>query len=440
MLPSSSTKPSIQTVWYHALPNWSSLLLSLALVLAPYVDASAKNSEKDKNNNVSFLSDNSTGRGDTVTLPSSPVLKPKSKPKPASLLADTTNTAPAVQLKDRGILMQGIPEEGQISGKDGQTKRFEELISKKQYEEMAKLGDEMGDKELLKYLCQVVTTLDHFKGLFGYLEQRNMVPSFLAHGKMVLIGKVIVETSLLKTRNGGGCDSIYDGIVLSLKEDSHERAASLFEAARGRPGWKHKFDRFVDGFFVRWFPEKDSMPLKRFLSLYGEELSKKHPVIFKTICEELVWELSYQLDNPVLQKLLIALVGQPSLLTPVAFARGFLEYSYQDISRINFIMYGYKEALEEGLKKAYPRGSIKLWGVMVSTHPTQFSGEYPDTDEARSIALKNFKPTKHDLEEAWAKEHAPMLLKHLETLVAELPLYRDLLSIIAGYAITWVVV
>ena len=81
---------------------------------------------------------------------------------------------------------------------------------------------------------------------------------------------------------------------------------------------------FVVGFFKRYPPEKNSMPLKRFLTLYGEELSKKHPAIFETICGELVWRLRGQLDNPASQKLLIDLVGQPSLLTPVAFAEGFL--------------------------------------------------------------------------------------------------------------------
>ena len=77
---------------------------------------------------------------------------------------------------------------------------------------------------------------------------------------------------------------------------------------------------------------------------------------------------------------------------------------------------------------------------MVSKYPNQFSGEYPSTDEARRVALKDFKPTKQDREEAWAKENAPILLKHLETLVTKLPLYRDLLPIVAEYAITWVVV
>ena len=101
-----------------------------------------------------------------------------------------------------------------------------------------------------------------------------------------------------------------------------------------------------------------------------------------------------------------------------------------------------KKPLKKGLKEEYYDGGRKLWGVMVNKYPNQFSGEYPSTDGARAIALKNFKPTKQDREEAWAKENAPILLKHLETLVPELqlPLYTDLLSIIAGYAITWVVV
>ena len=32
---------------------------------------------------------------------------------------------------------------------------------------------------------------------------------------------------------------------------------------------------------MRYPPEKDSMPLKRFLTLHGEEFSKKHPAIFE---------------------------------------------------------------------------------------------------------------------------------------------------------------
>ena len=55
------------------------------------------------------------------------------------------------------------------------------------------------EEELLKCLCQVVTSLDHFKGLYEYLKQRNMVPGFLAHGEVALVRKVIIEIDLLKT-------------------------------------------------------------------------------------------------------------------------------------------------------------------------------------------------------------------------------------------------
>ena len=354
-------KPS--SIHSNTMPFQASLLSLFLLILlfASYVDASAKKNKKER---VPRIGDESTGRGDAVTLPLSPVLK--SKPKPASVLVDTTNIAPAVQLKDQGILVQSVPEESQVSERDEQTKRFGELISKEQYEEIAELGKKMSDKELLKCLCQVVTNLDHFKGLFGYLEQRNMVPDFLAQGETVLVRKVIVETDLLETDSFfGECNSIYDAIALSFKEDRHERVAGLFEAAGERPAWKNYFSLFVKGFFKRYPPQKISMPLKRFLSLYGEEFSKKHPDIFKTLYQELVWNLRDRLDNPASRKLLIDLVGQPSLLTPIAYARGL--YRADDRDRVNFLKYGYKEATEEGLKEKFSRGGEYLWAVMVSS-------------------------------------------------------------------------
>ena len=109
----------------------------------------------------------------------------------------------------------------------------------------------MSDKELLKCLCQVVTSLDHFKGLYEYLKQRKMVPGFLAHGDMVLVRKVIVETDLLETDIIGECDSIYDAIALSLNEDRHERVAGLFEAARERPKLEGQVRIVCDWFFCK---------------------------------------------------------------------------------------------------------------------------------------------------------------------------------------------
>ena len=394
-------------------------LFSLALVFASYVNASAKNNKKDKNERVPVLSDDSTGRGDAVTLPSSPVPMPNSS---------ATSS------------VQGVPEESQVPERDEQTKKFEELINSNQYEEIAELGKDMNDEGLLKCLCQVVTSLAHFKGLYKYLRQRKMVPGFLAHGETVVVRKVIVKTDLLEANAlFGYCDSISDAIALSLRENLHDRVVGLFEAAKKRPDWKNEFGGFVAGFFGRYPLEKDSMPLKRFLALHGEELSKKHPTISKTICEQLVWKLKCQPKNPASQKLLIGLVGQPFLLTPVAFSWGFL-HNATHTDQTNFIKYGYKEAIEEGLKERYLRGGRKLWAVMVNEYPSQFSGEYPTTDEARSVALKDFKPTKQDREEEWARKNASnpqamlrmkLLAEHLNELDVDVPIV--LWVIIAEY-------
>ena len=78
---------------------------------------------------------------------------------------------------------------------------------------------------------------------------------------------------------------------------------------------------------------------------------------------------------------------------------------------------------------------------MVSTFPNQFSGEYPGTDEARSIALKDFKPTKQDREEAWIVNNAQnpqtklrmrQLAKYLNDLGINVP--TVLWVIVAEYA------
>ncbi len=302
----------------------------------------------------------------------------------------------------------------------------------------------MKDDEFLKCLCPVVTTLDHFKGLYEYLEQRKMVPAFLAHGQMVLVRKVIVETDLLETKGFGGCNSIYDAITLSLSEGRHDRVAGLFEAARRRPDWKNKFYLFVRGFFDRYLPEKDSMPLKRFLTLHGKEFGKKHSATFRTIRDELVGTLRYRLDNLVSQKLLIDLVGQPSLLTPVTFAGGFLDFA-NDTHLADFIKYGYREAIEEVLKENHISGSRKLWAMMVNKYPNQFSGEYPNTDKARTTALKDL-PAKRDREEQWIVNNAQnpqtmlrlrQLAEYLNELGINIPIV--LWVIVAEYATvpTW---
>ena len=79
--------------------------------------------------------------------------------------------------------MEGVPEEDLIPKMDTSIlEKLKGFVCKRQYDEVIKLADGMDKDEFLRYLCQVVTTLDQFKGLYECLKQREMVPGFLVHG------------------------------------------------------------------------------------------------------------------------------------------------------------------------------------------------------------------------------------------------------------------
>ena len=104
--------------------------------------------------------------------------------------------------------------------------------------------------------------------------------------------------------------------------------------------------------------------------------------------------------------------------------------------QIEFINYGWREAIAEGMKGDYDHGGRDLWEIMVKEYPERFSGEFPSSENALAAVLEKF-PTKEELEETWAKKNAPNLQMKLEMLVPNL-LPTVLLGIISEYAVTWI--
>ena len=100
--------------------------------------------------------------------------------------------------------------------------------------------------------------------------------------------------------------------------------------------------------------EKDDAPLKRFLTLSSDELRDEYPSVLETLCQELVPRRRYR-SSPKLEKLLAELIRQPSLLTPAIFVKGLLSRNSRSY-RVQFIKYGWREAVEEGLREVYPGG------------------------------------------------------------------------------------
>ena len=98
---------------------------------------------------------------------------------------------------------------------------------------------------------------------------------------------MIVGTDLLETDEFGRCDSIYDAIALSFKEDRHDRVASLFEAAQERPPWKYKFDTFVSMVFLEdILPRRTACHSSDFLLFTGKNLAKSIPPFSKLFAKD----------------------------------------------------------------------------------------------------------------------------------------------------------
>ena len=316
------------------------------------------------------------------------------------------------------------PQKQSISPVNGEQihEQLRLLMNERRYGEVIELGNTMQKNEFAKYLYPLMTDIEHCKYLNGYLGCRNMLPSFLVQGNMELVRRAILELRSVDSDYHIFHGHIGDAIFLSIKKEQHDHAINLLRVERERhaatdeqrrlAGEMPEFDMLLRDFSKKLVMEDDSAPLKRFITLRRKELSGEHPNIFEVMCQGMVSRLKFHTGNPNLKRLLIDFVGQSSLLTSAAFAHGFLWEDNGDYLP-NFIKYGWREALEEGLKEKYPAGGRKLWAVMQHRLPNQFSGEYPSTNEARAAALENFKPTKQDREEAWATRNARAFLLKL---------------------------
>ena len=151
--------------------------------------------------------------------------------------------------------------------------------------------------EYWKYAWPIIATLDHFEGLFEHLEQRNMLPDFLAHGEMALVRRAMAEAD-----DSGEFqiekDFILDAISLCIKEDKYERATDLMKAEQERHANDYDFDEFMYDLFERFIPESGRASLKRFLTLHGKQFGEKYPDIFEAFCEKLAFASNSWYSDP----------------------------------------------------------------------------------------------------------------------------------------------
>ena len=309
--------------------------------------------------------------------------------------------------------------------------------------------------ELLKGAYSAMTTVEHYKLLAHRLEDRDTLPRLLVYGHMVLVRSALTEFHRYSDHHIKN-DLIFEAINLALDKDEHDRAVGLMKAAQerhaeeeGQGGHVTEFEIFMDDYFEKFSPEVNSRPLKRFLTHHGEKFNKEHPAIYENFCLSIVRRLKNRREcNSSAEKMLADLVGQPSILTPTAFARGCLNRANITSDRflmVECITHAWREAIVEGIKGEYRYGYVALWYYMAKQFPGQLSENYPPSDKELAAALAKF-PTKQEREMAWVKENAPHFqgeaqVKFLAEVLNGFDLHFPtvLWVIVAGYAVvpTW---
>ena len=217
------------------------------------------------------------------------VVSSRKRKSTAPILRDTHNNVEAVQLRGHSNAMVLFPPRNHVIPltKHSAPYMLQKWMDEGEYGKIVELCDKKNG-EYWKYVWPIITTLDHFKGLFEHLKQRNMIPDFLAHGNMALVQRAMAE------RDDNGKfqikqDFILDAISLCIKEGKYERATDLMKAGQERHEDDDDFDEFMYDLFDRFTPGSGRASLKRFLTLHSKQFSEKYPDIFEIFCEKLVF-------------------------------------------------------------------------------------------------------------------------------------------------------
>ena len=100
--------------------------------------------------------------------------------------------------------------------------------------EIVKLGDSMKKDEFFKHLCPLISTLEHYKGLFECLQRRDLLPRFFIHGSMSLVRRAIIEVELVYNGDTIRWYYIRSAVILSIEKGRHDRFIGLWEAVQER--------------------------------------------------------------------------------------------------------------------------------------------------------------------------------------------------------------
>jgi len=298
---------------------------------------------------------------------------------------------------------------GQLVPREGArvSNPYEALIAKKDYKGIAERGKHMTKDVFIRDLCPLMTTLDHYHGLGGingFMESHDLIPSFLAHGNIKLVRKVMAGDGVKPDYFIGNMNSFF-AFILSFKNQNYGRFIDLLTVEEQNHVESRRKGELLNincgkeiCAFYKYVDAVNNMQFKHFLLRHGEDLNGKYPVTFKTVCEELANRLRGKTET------FKDFLGQPFPFPPSAIIEVF--YTSGRFIANDFLDIAPREAFEEWLTE--PRMKVPgkdLWVEIVKKFPGT-DPTFPPSRETRERVLGGF-PTKCQMEMAWIKKNIP---------------------------------
>ena len=181
---------------------------------------------------------------------------------------DTTNDVEPVQLENHGTMTPNLQNGNLLVPLTKYSVPYilRGLLEEGEYEKVTTFFKASSD--FLRQVCPLVASFDHFKGLFGYIKKKKIIPKFLMHGNMAFIRHLVTEIIDKKFEYYIKETFICGAIIFSLNQDMHKRAIDLLEALHGRCARRKErssavrrgdsFEFHVGRFLGRLAPEKEA--------------------------------------------------------------------------------------------------------------------------------------------------------------------------------------
>ena len=336
---------------------------------------------------------------------------------------------------------RSIVEEGGIMTQSARLSNLlRELMDDGYYDMVYKMARRMGKEIFKHHLYSSMTTVEHYKGVHGYLSDNFLLEDFLIKGTRAGVTAVIQEIDE-DDKLHLHTNPISRALNTAFKDGNFDRVVCLLLALKGRCELGNatevsKISSELSTVMQYMFDYAKSMKdirahAKHFLVLHGDEFDDNHFAIHQMFCKELGRKVRREFGDSCPREFLIDLARQPVPVSVRALVEGLVEG--HDLDKMPYYIVGLAwREFHQSLIFENQDAGWRLWPFMKRSIPSKYVGEFPSSAKACQAFLNRFKPRRELQMEGLLRE-LNAILKGSGDDIGTFPMV--LLSLIAEYII-----